>query len=146
MNSSEIYFILKSLTKTKDVFLGVYACDTLPKVITKRPAILICNTQPIKMPGEHWIAMYISKKKHGQYFDSFGLPPNNKKIIGFLKKHCVKYDYNKQMIQSLFSNYCGQFCIMYTYYKALSKSLKSFIKIFNLKKLSKNNQIVFNFF
>lgn len=146
MNSSEINFILKSLNQTKHIFLGVYACDTLPNYVFKKPALLICNTQPIHKPGEHWVAIYISKKKQGEYFDSFGLPPSNKYILEFLNRNCSKFSSNKQMIQSLFSNYCGQFCIMFAFFKGLSKSLKLFLKTFNLKKPYKNNNIVLNFF
>lgn len=146
MNSTEINFILKTLSQTKHIFMGVYACDTLPKKVIKRPALIICNTHPIHKSGEHWISIYISKNKTAEYFDSFGLPPNNKYIINFLERNCKKYVYNKQMIQSLFSNYCGQFCIMYAFFKGNFKSLKSFLKIFDSKKPYKNNKIVLNFF
>lgn len=146
MNSSEINFILKTLRQTKHIFSGVYACDTLPDFIIKKPALLVCNTHPIKKSGEHWISIYISRNNHAEYFDSFGLPPNNKYIINFLKRNAKTYSYNKQMIQSLFSNYCGQFCIMYAFHKGLLKSLNSFLKIFDLAKPNKNNKVVYNFF
>lgn len=146
MNSSEISLILKSLNQTKHIFIGVFACDTLPRYIVKKPALLICNTHPIEKPGEHWISIYITRNNNAEYFDSFGLPPTNKFIINFLEKNCNKFLYNKQMIQSLFSNYCGQFCIMYAFHKGLSKSLRIFLRLFDLKNPLKNNKIVLNFF
>lgn len=146
MNSLEIALILKSVKSTKNVFLGVFACDDLPTNISRTPAILICNTQPLTKSGEHWIAIYISKKRYGEYFDSFGLPPQNEFFIIFLRKNCVNYKYNKVMIQSLFSNFCGQFCIIYSFFKSQNKSLNACLKLFNLKKLNLNNSIVINFF
>lgn len=146
MNSSEINAILKFNQKTKPFFQGVYASDTLPIHITKLPILLICNTDPISKPGEHWVSIFISQKRKGEYFDSFGLPPSNQNIINFLKRNCKELKYNKHMIQSLFSNYCGQFCIMYVYHKANKKSLNFFLKLFNRKKPILNNNIVFKFF
>lgn len=147
MNSLEIDVILKANKSTKKIFLGVFACDTLPKIVPRRsPVLLICNTQPIRKSGEHWIAIFISKNKYGEYFDSFGLPPQNIYILRFLRRNCIKYKYNSKMIQSLFSNYCGHFCIMYVYYKSMFKSFESFIKHFNEKNLKANDNIVLNFF
>lgn len=146
MNSLEVDFILKSIKSTKDIFYGVFACDDLPSKIRRMPAILVCNTQPSHKPGEHWIVIYISKKGCGEYFDSFGLPPQNKFFINFLNKNCVNYKYKKIMIQSIFSNFCGQFCIIYSYFKSLNKSLKTFLKMFNSKNLYANNSIIVNFF
>lgn len=145
MNSSDINLILKSLKSVDKIFVGVFASDTLPTIIKRKPALLICNTQPIRKPGEHWIAIYIDKHNFGEYFDSFGLPPHNIYISKFLKRNCVKTKCNRKMIQSLFSNYCGHFCIMYSYYKAMNKSLEAYVKIFNNKNLPVNNSIVINF-
>lgn len=146
MNSLEIDLILKSTQSTKNIFCGVFACDDLPASIVKTPALLICNTQPISEPGEHWIAIYISKKRYGEYFDSFGLPPKNKFFLDFLNKNCINYKYNKVMVQSIFSNFCGQFCIIYSYFKAQNKSINTFLKLFNSKKLYANNSVVVNYF
>ena len=57
-------------------FLGVRPCDQLPKtIIRKLPAMLVINTHPSYMPGEHWLAIYITENKHGLFFDSFGHSP-----------------------------------------------------------------------
>ena len=126
MNSSEITQILKSIKSTKNVFVGVFACNILPNKVRKLPALLICNTQPINEPGQHWIAIYISKCGHGEYFDSFGLPHINKYLINFLETNWLTFSYNKAMIQSVFSYYCGHFCILYAFFKSRNKSLSLF--------------------
>jgi len=36
-------------------FDGVFSSDSL---LTK-PILLVCNTDPSTMPGEHWIAIYV---------------------------------------------------------------------------------------
>lgn len=146
MNSLEVALILKSLKSTKKIFLGVFACDELPDIVKKTPALLVCNTQPSNSPGEHWIAIYISKKRSGEYFDSFGLHPQNILFIEFLKKNCINYKYNQVMVQSIFSNFCGQFCIIYAFFKSQNKTLNTFLKLFKYSKLLKNNSIVVDFF
>lgn len=56
--------------------MGVLACDQLTQTRSyKYPAMMIVNTQPSDEPGEHWLAIYITKHKHGYFFHSFGHPP-----------------------------------------------------------------------
>ena len=58
-------------------FMGVFSCDTLPRHVPKRPAIIVCNTDPSDRSGEHWICIYISGNRHGEFFDSFGRKPGS---------------------------------------------------------------------
>jgi hypothetical protein len=36
---------------------GVFASNTLPQILTKYPSAFIVNTQPLPMPGEHWMTI-----------------------------------------------------------------------------------------
>src|SRR5260370_34390768 len=117
--------------KLKDVkeFLGIFSCDTLPK-INIFPASLIVNTQPFGKEGEHWVSIYINDNRSGEYFDSYGLKHLNKEFILFLEKHCNSYIYNGSILQGLTSQTCGEYCALFDYLKSLNFSLYKIIKLF----------------
>ena len=97
-------------------FLGVLACDQLPKNhVCKFPAMLVVNTHPSNMPGEHWLAIYISKNKHGYFFDSFGNPPDNfpAEINNFVMKNCTVMSYSRRQVQDTNATTCGQHCVFF---------------------------------
>ena len=56
----------RSLTKdlfTKGSFGGVYACDQLSFIeLNKYPKSFVVNTDPMELPGTHWIAIYLRNK------------------------------------------------------------------------------------
>ena len=54
MNTLQIDRILKPRIKN---YLGTFSSDTLPQDET---GIFVSNTDPPKLPGTHWIAIYIS--------------------------------------------------------------------------------------
>jgi len=50
-------------------FDGLFNSDRLPT----KAILLVCNTDPSYMPGEHWIAIYVDDHgRYGEYFDSLG--------------------------------------------------------------------------
>ena len=73
-----------------DAFQGVFPIDELPRWIDNLPITLISNTQSSNLPGEHWIALYVSKTKYGEYFDSLGRAPPLE-ISSWLNKFCRKW-------------------------------------------------------
>lgn len=79
MNTIELTSIVRNRIINGTDFLGVLACDQLPKHgVYKYPAMFIVNTQPSNMPGEHWLYCgYTTKHRQGYFFDSFGNPSAN---------------------------------------------------------------------
>jgi hypothetical protein len=128
----------------KKYFSGVYAADTLPNKV-KLPVGLIANTTPKTIPGDHWIAIYIDEKKHGYYFDSFGRPPMVPSILSFLRKKCVKIQYNTKQVQHLNSIKCGQFSAVFLKFRTNGGSPKRFLDLFN-HDLSLNEKIINSYF
>ena len=111
--------------------MGVFPADRLPRRIsTKRPLLLVCNTDPHNKPGEHWIAMYLSKDGTGEYFDSLGetVPPI---FSDFLERHCTNYVFNEEQLQSVPSRFCGHYCVFYCLYKMLDYNLNSIVNCFS---------------
>lgn len=145
MNSMEIKNIMQSNEKTKKVFKGVYACDRLPKRITRKPACLIVNTDPAHKPGTHWIAIYISKSGKSEYFDSYGNPPYLKSVINFMYRHGNGYIYNMKQLQSLFSSYCGNYCCQYILHRSHGCSFKTFISSFSNSTINNDKILIKNF-
>ena|SRR3989442_11171925 len=99
------------LRKNCAIFRGVYACDELP-VIAVRPSVIVVNTDPARLPGQHWICIYFDGDGHGEFFDSFGQRP--KRVFEhYLNKYCIAWTFNSKQMQSLISRFCGHYCIWY---------------------------------
>ena len=123
-------------------FEGVFAADTLPVRLQKRPALLIANTDPITKPGQHWVAFYIGKNGEGEYWDSYGMPPLVPNHKRFLNRLCKKWTYNHTSLQSLDSEVCGEYCALYLIHRAHGISLHQFLKKRFTTDPEKNDQVV----
>ena len=73
------------------------------------------------------MAVYFDAKLRAIYFDSFGLPPRNKRIINFLKRNCARWDYSRKVLQHPFSKMCGGYCIYFLVKKCQGQSLKAIV-------------------
>lgn len=127
----------------KTHFGGVYASDTLPKKKTSYKFFIV-NLDPKILPGSHWIAIHLNGDS-GYYFDSYGLPPRNKRILSFIKRNCNSIKYNQECFQDYQTTTCGYFCLYFLYCAARNKPLANlrvkdkrynerFIKMFVRKK------------
>jgi Adenovirus endoprotease len=125
MNGSRIERILQKDAKCRHMFLGVFACDRLPTSFDRsRPVILVCNTDPHYKSGQHWIVLYIENSSYGEYFDSFGRPPE-KPFETFLQKHCSRWIFNDIQLQSIISRFCGHYCIFYSLNRARGRNINA---------------------
>ena len=87
---------------TKDLFQGVYAIDQLPSY---QPVILVLNTDEHGKSEEQWVTVY-----DNEYFDSYGYPPMDQRLVEFLQPGCT---YNNVTLQLPLSIPCGFYCIYY---------------------------------
>ena len=118
MNTKQIATILKCDYVTKDIFQGVYAIDQLP---SWQPGAYVVNTDEQDKPGEHWVAVY-----QKEYFDSYGLPPLDTRLIDFLEND---YQYNKVPLQQPLSNACGFYCVYYILERARGVKQETIIDV-----------------
>ena len=101
MNTIELTSVIGRIINKNTHFLGVLASDQLPNAQLQRlPAMAIVNTHPSTMPGEHWLAVYISRDKRCYFFDSFGnsldrFPPE---IKVFVLKNCSTILYSGKQV------------------------------------------------
>ena len=123
METNEIKSILERNEVTSDVFLNVYPADKLPKTRIERYRwLLVVNCCPSNYRGEHWVAVF-SENEQLEFFDSFGLPPDvYEGVVSFLRAQGwpEEFDatYNDEQIQSIDSDACGHYCILFCHFRA----------------------------
>lgn len=122
---------------------NVYAANRLP-IHVEIPIFLISNLDPDTKPGSHWIAIHIDKNGIGQYFDSYGRPPSFYHK-SFLNRNSKQWYFNSHRIQNNLTSVCGEYCIMYLYYKFYGETMNDFVGIFCYPTLV-NDVLVYNMF
>ena len=59
MNTFQSAKVLMKDPFTEGSFSGVYACDELTSIeINEYPKSFVVNTDPMELPGTHWVAIY----------------------------------------------------------------------------------------
>jgi len=117
---------IEQLLANQPYFQGVFSSDTLPI----KPRLLICNTDPSTKPGEHWIAIYVDKNGFGEYFDSFGRPPT-KHFERYMNSNCKRWTFNKKLLQSRISAFCGYYCSLYVVLRCQGFNLVKIVGLFS---------------
>jgi len=109
MNTVDLDRLISHYVKGFD---GVFSFDRL----LSNPRMLVSNIYSSSKPGEHWVVIYVSNDgDYGEFFDSFGRPPTDD-FNSYMNKHCSRWTYNRNQLQSLASNFCGLFLckLLYT--------------------------------
>jgi len=130
MNTIQLTSIMKCHPATKQLYLGTFSVDNLPKKVVY-PSCLIFNNQPSTLPGQHWIAVYFSEKRKSEFFDSLGKSPSYYGIEDYLKLHSIEIIWSERILQSNNSEYCGFYCLLFLICRCKSRSLKYFLNLFD---------------
>ena len=110
------------------ILWGTLAKDELPLPPIELPKMYIINQQNSNQAGDHWIVLWVDTVC--QYFDSLGNEPQPQfKHWLYLNNH--PYQYNIKRLQNKDSNVCGQYCLMYCYFKSRDVSFKTFLNMFD---------------
>ena len=129
MNSNEINLFANSLNISN--FCGVFGLDELKQIDKHRKGLVIFNTQPTTLPGQHWIALSITVDTIF-YFDSLNSGfHSNDYVAKFLIKMEKNVILNNIQIQPDVSNLCGVHCIVFCHIMSENNTLpmfRSFIK------------------
>ena len=129
MNSLQISKILNKDYYSNKYFKGVFAFNELPKTVDL-PSSYIFNTDVNSKPGQHWISIFFNSKGKSEFFDSYGLPPETFGFANFLKEKSISYSSIKKPIQSISSEYCGFYCILFILFRSRNYSLNYFLTFF----------------
>jgi hypothetical protein len=140
MNNIQIENILKLDRFSQKCFLGVFARNNLPKVVSY-PSAFIFNTDVKSGKGMHWLSIIFTKDKKCQFFDSLGFPPTFYGLENYIKKRSSSLVFNKHPIQSLNSNYCGLYALLFILVLCRGQSFSNFLGRFHLD-TNKNDLII----
>lgn len=121
-------------------YVGAFPCDRA--VNLARGSGIILNTDPVALPGEHWVAIYRPLRGKTEYFDSFGLPPLVPEIIAFLASNSpCGLAWSRNILQHDRSDSCGHHCINYLKHRLLGISPSLIMTHFSKNRLT-NDRIV----
>lgn len=115
MNSTQLLNMVKMDPCLRRYVKGVFASNTLPQIVTHYPSAFIVNTQPLPMPGEHWVSIIIRSPSQAEFFDSLGKSPAdyNHDIQNFLKKNSVECKFKSMQLQPRNSDLCGLYVLVF---------------------------------
>ena len=144
MNTIQINEILEKDSISKKTFIGVFSRDKIPKISNKNyPCSYVVNTDNSKQPGEHWLAVYYDENGDCDFFDSLAFNPKFYGITKQLTKSANTLTFLTYPIQSIFSQYCGFYCVLFILFRSRNYSLESFLKLFD-KDTLKNDKLILN--
>lgn len=141
MNTRQIVAVLKEDPFTRPQFQGVFPSDLLPRQIQRYPAAFVANVDPKGQPGSHWCAFYFTKDQKGEFFDSYGLRPQDytQAFQDFLSNSSIDWTYNQKCLQGLDSNVCGHYCLYFLLNRCRNVSMKAILARFNQSKILNDN-------
>ncbi len=141
----ENYLSKDSVCKTQ--LVGVFAADEIEFDITRRPALLILNSDDSGKPGKHWCAIYVPQLGPPEFFDSAANLPQSYNITfqDFLVQQGPEYKIITARLQQEQSTTCGHFCLYYAWHRARGWTLEDIIDDMDLKKLANNDYKVVKF-
>lgn len=130
---------------SRKLFLGVFSRDELPAMIPHYPCSLIINTDTKNLPGKHWVAIYISSFREGEYFDSFGQQPSE--YVGkWLNQFTLYWKVvNKYPLQNALSLYCGSYALYFINERPQRRNVRDVKQVFTLD-VFRNDDFVKRYF
>ena len=128
----------------KSVYYGVCAKDELPNTAV-RPLAIVVNSDPSTKDGTHWSAIYLHQNGSGEYFDSYGQPPNPV-VRKYLQVQAPgRIPFNTRMLQNWWSTVCGAYCVQYLEARNRERDIpfSTLIqKLFPYKESNRNDELV----
>ena len=128
--------------KNESKFNGVYSRDNLPDKI--KDGAYVINLDEYFDIGTHWVALYVYNNDVS-HFDCFGVEHIPKEIKKFLNRP-LSIKTNIFRIQTYHSVMCGYFCIGFTNFMFVGKTLTDFTNLFSPNDFDKNVNIILSYF
>ena len=149
MNTSEPAKILKKINCTKNTFGGVYPSNLLPLEVKPSPESFVANVNTSEKLGSQWVAFYFTDDQHGEFLDSYGLPPHRytKYFEDFLNRNAsYNRTYNRKHLQSFFTDVCGHLhsysaFIAFIYNRCHNGKMNTIVNMFPLKVKEDNDAL-----
>ena len=146
LNNLQLDYLAGTHPKLAQVFYGTVPCDRLPRTIPQEgPTAYIVNTDPHDEPGRHWIAIW-TEGNVSEILDSYGLSlevyGTTDPLLEWLSRHFKYQLHNGQSLQSLFSQSCGDYALMYLIDRAEGRSMQQFLNRFKKNDYVNNDRKV----
>ena len=146
LNNLQLDYLAGTHPRLAQVFYGTVPCDRLPRTLPQEgPTAYIVNTDPHDEPGRHWIAIW-TEGNVSEIMDSYGLSlevyGTTDPIVEWLSRHFKYQLHNGQSLQSLFSQSCGDYALMYLIDRAEGRSMQQFLNRFKKKDYVNNDRKV----
>lgn len=130
MNSAQLWKCVKQNNQLLRYCTGIYASDTVPEKISALPTCYIMNTDPISLPGTHWIAVYLSLYGQHEFFDSYGRPQSS--VVPNLRQPSAgTWQENRVPLQGPLSITCGQYCLYYLSERCAGRQMNEIVSDFS---------------
>lgn len=120
-------------------FGGVYGADQVKCQPEQYPRCAILNTDPIRRPGQHWVAVYWTSADQGEFFDSYRERPSSYVPTWRCFDHFTQIPH---ALQAWNSDVCGDYCLYYLYKRCRDVPLARIVKPFHLRDSVYNDQAV----
>ena len=144
MNTHELESYMKADPWIARYYGGVVRKDLLP-CSPMKPSFYIVNQDTSEKVGSHWIVMFQLHNKISEYFDPLGKEPDSDFRV-YMTLQSRSYQFNDKRCQNYQSNLCGQYCLVYCYFRARGYSMTDILDMFNEKDLVYNDQMVYFFY
>lgn len=145
MNSDQLNCALKEDKCLNTMITGVFSSDNLPGQVIDYPSAYVCNTDPVTLPGEHWVVFWFQSPLVVEFYDSFGHPPDyyGSDFVDFAEQNAGSCVYNNVSVQNKHSDTCGFHVLYFLLLKCRGISVNEIIAI--LKKCAYPDQYVFEY-
>ena len=142
MDSLTIGRVLRSDGKTRKIFQGVFARDSIP--LTLQPlSLYVLNLDLQRNPGTHWVLINtLNCPGQVEYFCSFGVKPKYARILDALSNCSRKAIFNDKQVQDNWSIMCGQHVLTTALLLSRGYSLYEILSDFYTDDLYKNDENV----
>ena len=106
-------------------------------------SLFIANVDTSDKPGSHWVAFYFTKDHEGEFFDSYGSPPNkySETFTTFLNNNSNQLTFNTVTLQNIYLKVCGHYWLYFALYCSRQIGMRTIVHRFS-KNTSKNDSLV----
>jgi len=146
LNNLQLDYLAGTHPRLGRVFYGTVPCDRLPETLPQEgPVAYIVNTDPHDRPGKHWIGLWTYDNvcevldSYGVSLDVYGTAHPLKEWPG---RHFKYQVHNGKSLQSIFSQSCGDYALMFLIDRAESRSMNDFLNRFKKNAFVENDHKV----
>ena len=148
MNSEQLQCIINCDPRLSKYIEGVYPSDGTPIRVKTIPGGIICNNLPHYMRGEHWVCLYITPERTGEFFCSLGLPIEHysKQFTDFFVRNGVKHILsNTKRLQCKKCTTCGYWVLYFLLKCCQNISMFDIVNEFDSNFIHVNDDYVYEF-